>query len=158
MVLVLVVGVRLVEPRAHVSTSTPFDCTAANVEYRQHPELCDGQSGMAVAFCFCGEPVWAMGFAQMIGNVTAAISFYYAGRLIRRFGEYGLVVPTVLSPRADAKQSLIHREFTDEQRAMMGSLNSFAVCSFLPGALADRIGVIPALLSVIPMGRCVRIM
>jgi hypothetical protein len=62
-----------------------------------------------------------------------------------------------------AINGLIQKEFTDEQRATMGSLNSFAgsmvfaVFSFLLGALADRIGVIPALvtaalLSLIPMG------
>jgi MFS family permease len=124
-------------------------------------------------------PVWALGVAQMIGNLTAAIGYYFAGRLIRRFGEFrlliggmslseaidlfGLLVPTVLSPALMASNSiffgvnnvasrgLLQREFTDEQRATMGSLNSFAgsitfaVFSFLLGALADRIGVIPAL-------------
>ena len=58
--------------------------------------------------------------------------------------------------------SLIQREFTDQQRATMGSLNSFvgsivlAGFSLLLGAMADRLGVIPALviaslLSLIPM-------
>ena len=110
--------------------------------------------------------------------------------IIKRFGEYRLLisgwsiseginlfcllVPTVLSPalmaansiffgvNTVAKQSLVQDEFSDEQRATMGSLNSlagsvtFSVFSFLLGGLADRIGIVPALvtaslLSIIPM-------
>jgi len=127
-------------------------------------------------------PVWAIGIAQMIGNATAALSFYFAGRIIKRFGEYRLLVrgmliteginlfcllvPTVLSPllmalnsiffgvTTVAKQSLIQHEFSDEQRATMGSLNSFvgsiafAVFSFFLGGWADRIGIVPALITV----------
>ena len=135
-------------------------------------------------------PVWALGIAQMLGDASAAIGFYFAGRIIRRFGEFrlliggmsfslvvnlfALLVPTVISPALTALNSvfygvnnvatsgLIQREFTNEQRATMGSLNSFvgsiafAVFSVLLGALADRIGVIPALvfatlLGVVPM-------
>ena len=85
-----------------------------------------------------------------------------------------LLIPTVLSPaimasnsiffgvNTVAKQSLIQHEFSDEQRATMGSLNSFvgsiafSVFSFLLGGLADRIGIVPALvttslLSIVPM-------
>jgi hypothetical protein len=46
----------------------------------------------------------------------------------------------------------MQREFTDEQRSTMGSLNAFggslmfAVMSVALGALADRIGVINALI------------
>ena len=87
---------------------------------------------------------------------------------------FGLLVPTVFSPalmasnsifygvNEVAKGNLIQQEFSDAQRATMGSLNSwsadltFALLSFLLGALADAIGVIPALviaalLSLIPM-------
>jgi predicted MFS family arabinose efflux permease len=123
--------------------------------------------------------VWAIGFAQMLGNAGAAVGFYFSGRIIKRFGEYRLLVggmsvsegvnlfcvllPTVFSPAIMALNSvfygvnttaisgLMQREFTDEQRATMGSLNSFAgaivfaVFSFLMGALADQIGVTPTL-------------
>ena len=57
-----------------------------------------------------------------------------------------------------ARNGLLQREFTDEQRATMGSFNSFggsmafAIFSFLLGALADRIGVIPALITVVLYG------
>jgi hypothetical protein len=135
-------------------------------------------------------PVWALGIAKMIGNVTSALGFYFAGRVIRRFGELKLLIggpilnegvnlialafPTVLSPFVMSLSSvsyginnvavsgLMQREFTDEQRATMGSLTSlgggivFAVFSLFLGALADRIGVIGALmiasvLLIIPM-------
>ncbi|MBE2196544.1 MAG: MFS transporter [Anaerolinea sp.] len=49
---------------------------------------------------------------------------------------------------------LMQTEFTHAQRATMGSLNAlggslgFAICSLALGALADRIGVIPALIIV----------
>ncbi|MFN8376299.1 MAG: hypothetical protein U0694_25940 [Anaerolineae bacterium] len=118
----------------------------------------------------------------MLANATAAFSFYFAGRIIRRFGElrlllggisiseavhvFGMLVPTVFSPalisltsvffgvKTVAIGGLLQREFTDEQRATMGSLTSFAdsiamaVFSFGLGALADRIGVTPALVLV----------
>jgi predicted MFS family arabinose efflux permease len=87
---------------------------------------------------------------------------------------FALLVATVFSPALMAinsvffgvsivsMSSLVQREFTDQQRATMGSLNSLvgsivlAGYSFLLGAMADRIGVIPALvlsalLSFLPM-------
>src|SRR5690606_33983357 len=131
-------------------------------------------------------PVWALGFAQMLGDASAAIGFYFAGRIIRRFGEFrlliggklfsfavdlfALLVPTVVSPALTALNSvfygvnnvatsgLIQRAFTDEQRATMGSLNSFVgslgfvVFSVLLGVLADQIGVIPALVLATLLG------
>jgi MFS family permease len=135
-------------------------------------------------------PVWGLGLAQLIANAGAAVGFYFAGRIIRRFGEFrlliggmsiseginlfALAVPTVLSPALMALNSiffgvntvatggLIQREFSDEQRATMGSLNSFAgsmtfaVFSFSLGALADRVGpilalVVATLLTIVPM-------
>src|SRR5690606_36578720 len=124
-------------------------------------------------------PGWARGISQLSGNAPAAISFDFSGRLIRRFGEFRLlpagitssrvphafpmIVPGVLSPALMSVMSLcfsvttvginglMQREFTTEQRATMGSLNSFggnlafAVCSFALGLLADTIGVIEAL-------------
>jgi MFS family permease len=124
-------------------------------------------------------PVWALGFAQLLANIGAALSLYFAGRIIRRFGEFrlliagititeatnlfSLLVRTVFSPVIMASNSiffgvnsvsvagLLQHEFSDEQRATMGSLNSFggsivfAFFSFLLGALADRFGVTAAL-------------
>jgi MFS family permease len=204
MVLALLVSLRLVEPARTMKTSSNVyaHLTSALRNFRGNARLrtlsvasvlgyAIGESSWLFRSAFIASlwPVWAIGIAQMIGNATAAVSFYFAGRLLRRFGEFrlliggmiisqavnlfGLLVVTVFSPAlmaliscfygvdTVAKQSLIQREFTDEQRSTMGSLNSFAgslvfaVFSFLLGALADRIGVIPALifaalLSLIP--------
>ncbi|HEX3051553.1 MAG TPA: MFS transporter [Aggregatilineaceae bacterium] len=126
-------------------------------------------------------PLWALGLAQTMGNVFASASFFFSGRLIRRFSEFQLllwggavsqtvntvavVAPTVCSPallsstgmiygvNMVAKDGLMQREFTSEQRATMGSLVSlagriaFAFFSLLQGLLADQIGVIGALLA-----------
>lgn len=125
-------------------------------------------------------PIWAIGFARLISNGSAALSFYFAGRLIKHFGELRLLVVGItlsectnmlamliaqpISPAMMASTSmffgvntvgvngLMQREFTQEQRATMGSINSFggslgfAVFSFLLGGAADQFGVIPALL------------
>ncbi len=205
MVLAFIVSLRLVEPKVHMKGSGNIYAHLATAfrNFRQNPRLrtmsvawilsyAIGESSWLIrsAFIVTLWPVWAIGIAQMIGNATAAISFYFAGRLIRRFGEFrlliggmsisesinifGLLVPTVISPalmasnsiffgvNTVAKNSLMQREFSDEQRATMGSLSSFggsigfAVFSFLLGGLADRIGitsalVVAALLSIIPM-------
>lgn len=205
MLLAFLVSLRLVEPRIHLQAAANVYAHLATAlrNFRHNPRLrtlslagiisyAIGESSWLIrsAFIVTLWPVWAIGVAQMIGNATAALSFYFAGRIIKRFGEFrllvggmtiseiinlfGLLVPTVFSPalmasnsifygvNTVAKQSLIQHEFSDEQRATMGSLNSlagsisFAVFSFLLGGLADRTGITPALviaalLSIIPM-------
>mgnify|MGYP001587375953 CR=1 FL=1 len=97
-------------------------------------------------------PIWAIGLTSLITNVSASISFWYSGKLVRRFNEfkillfgsvYGKVislvayaVPTILSPlllttmgllygvTEVSKNKLMQLEFTDHQRATMSSLNS----------------------------------
>ncbi len=205
MVFALVVSLLLREPRTHsISSGNLYAHLATSFRHFRHNarlrsltiagvfSYAIGESAWLFRSTFVASlwPVWAIGIAQLIGNVTAAISFFFAGRVIKRFGEFrllvggasiseavnlfGLLVPTVASPALMAlnsiffgvnnvaKQSLVQQEFTDEQRATMGSLSSFAgsvvfaVFSFLLGALADRIGVIPALvltviLSIAPL-------
>lgn len=204
---------RLIEPRVHSAAHTNVYAHLVTA-YRKivhNPRLRSltaagvltyalGESAWLFRSAFVATlwPTWALGIAQMIANATAAVSFYFAGRLIKRFGEYRLLVggmsiseainlamlliPTVLSPalmalnsvffgvNVVAQQGLMQREFSDDQRATMGSLTSFAgsitfaLFSFLLGALADRVGVIPALvtaaaLALIPMalyGRVLR--
>lgn len=131
-------------------------------------------------------PTWALGIAQLLSNAQAAVGFYFAGRLTKRFGElrilltdvlysrfivtFCLVFPNVLSPILISTSSalfgagvvsaggLTQREFTQEQRATMGSMTAFAgsiayaTFSLLLGALADAIGVIPALLVAQALG------
>jgi MFS family permease len=125
-------------------------------------------------------PVWALGFAQLIADLGAALGFFFAGRLIRRFGELrllvgsmawseltnliALLVPSPVSPllmsmnsvfygsNNTAMNGLMQREFSDEQRATMGSLTSllgaiaFSIFSVLFGAFADRVGATSALI------------
>ncbi|GAB4512234.1 MAG: MFS transporter [Anaerolineae bacterium] len=125
-------------------------------------------------------PLWAIGVARAVSNMTAAFSFFFAGDLLKRFGErpliYGgnalsefintvaLIWPTVLSPllmgstsifygvNTVSQNGLMQREFTDAQRATMGSLTAFggslffAVFSLLLGWLADVMGVRNALI------------
>ncbi len=99
-------------------------------------------------------PVWAIGLARTIAHTLGAIGFYFAGPIIRRFGEYRLLVggitlsetvnflsllfPTILSPlfmsansifygiNSTAANTLMQHEFTSAQRATMGSITSFA--------------------------------
>ncbi len=98
-------------------------------------------------------PIWAIGIAQILSNIGAAVSFRLAGRFIKKFkavvwlitgGLYSrtvnlvaLLLPSILSPvlmttssifygvGQVAKSTLLQQEFGDKQRATMGSLNSF---------------------------------
>jgi len=97
-------------------------------------------------------PLWAVGAAQALSNIGAAISFYFSGKLIKKFKEFkiliftniysrfiniiSLAIPTVFSPAlmsatslfygfsSTAKENLFQKEFSAHQRATMGSLNS----------------------------------
>ena len=125
-------------------------------------------------------PVWAIGIAKTLSNVGATASFHFSGRLIRKYNALKILIvdnvynriinifstafPTVLSPllmsstsvffgvTSVAKNSLMMKEFTNEQRATMGSLNSFAgsiafgILAFFLGFLADKISPARALL------------
>ncbi|MDQ3099461.1 MAG: MFS transporter [bacterium] len=118
-------------------------------------------------------PVWAVGVARMFSNLGAAIGMRMSGGITQKLGFFkslivatacsriaGLVAvlfPSVLSPllisstsfaygiNSIAKETLFQKEFTDKQRATMGSLNSlggslfFAVFAFLFGVIADSL-------------------
>jgi MFS family permease len=98
-------------------------------------------------------PLWAIGVARSIANVSAAASFYFAGSWIKRFGErrllFGgmaisdlmnaaaLVWASVFSPvimgstsiffgvNTVSVNTIMQRHFTDAQRSTMGSLTAF---------------------------------
>ena len=125
-------------------------------------------------------PLWAIGVARMISNVCAATSFYFAGSLLKRFGErkllFGgmilseftnltaLIFASVVSPvfmgatsiffgvNTVSLNGMMQREFSDAQRATMGSVTAFggsllfAALSVMLGWLADAIGVREALI------------
>lgn len=127
-------------------------------------------------------PVWAIGLAGAGSFFGSSIGFYFASRVIKRFKEFkvligevlinriimyaGLLFPSVLSPAFMtltsvnfgtayiALKSLMQKEFTDKQRATMGSLGSFAgnivfaVIAYVLGLAGDKLGPINGLLLV----------
>lgn len=106
------------------------------------------------AFVATVWPLWAIGISKMLPSLGASLSFYFSGKLIRRFKAvtillfdsiYGkvisfisLVFPTVFSPlimstpsflfgvSRVAETTLMQHEFSNHQRATMSSLNSLA--------------------------------
>ena len=127
-------------------------------------------------------PIWAIGIAQILSNIGAAISYRFAGKMINKIksitwllagGIYSkfiyliaLFFPSVFSPvlmtttsvfygvGQVAKNSLLQLEFSNKQRATMGSLNSFvgsiffAVFAVLLGLFADKTNPRTALIGV----------
>ena len=117
-------------------------------------------------------PLWAIGIARMLGNIGAAVGFGLGGKLVKRFKAINIlmfeqisskvvnvisfVFPTVASPAMlsstsllygpsmVAEKSLLQKEFSDKQRATMGSFNSlgksifFGVAAIMLGWIADR--------------------
>ncbi|HCQ30893.1 TPA: hypothetical protein DIU27_00725 [Candidatus Collierbacteria bacterium] len=108
--------------------------------------------GFTSAFNATVWPIWAIGIPAALSSLGASLSFFYSGKLIKRFKEinillfdniYGkaislisLGIPTALSPvlmttpsvlygvESIAERNLMQREFTSHQRATMSSLNS----------------------------------
>lgn len=125
-------------------------------------------------------PTWAIPIAKILSNIGAATSFHFSKRTIGRFGElkmllagniYGRFITTTaaifLTPLTPilmsttsllfgstivAKNSLMQREFKKEQRATMGSLDSFAgsmvfaITAFCLGFTADTLSPVAGLL------------
>jgi len=124
-------------------------------------------------------PVWAIGISRMLSSLGAAVSYWWSGKILKKFESLKILmfekvfssivnfisylIPTVISPvlltstsifygvTTVAKSGLMQQEFSDKQRATMGSLNSlggslaFALYSFLLGIFADKIGPAKAL-------------
>lgn len=104
------------------------------------------------AFVATVWPLWAIGISKMLPSFGASLSFYFSGKLIRKFKAitillfdsiYGkiisfisLIFPTVFSPLLMstpsflfgvgkvAETTLMQHEFSNHQRATMSSLNS----------------------------------
>lgn len=137
-------------------------------------------------------PTWALGIARASDHVFAFLGYHYSGKIIKKFkalktlfslhiirrlnsiifiGFPNIISPIMLSINSfffgvghTANQTLLHKEFSDKQRATMSSLNAlagslfFAIFAFGIGLVADQIGPIKALLigeilliSVIPI-------
>lgn len=119
-------------------------------------------------------PLWAVGFSKVLSSVGAAVSYWYSGVLIKRVGAFRLLlvsniynkiinissvaVATIVSPVLLSSTSLFHgatsvansklmqKDFTNEQRATLGSINSFmgnlafGVFAVILGLFADKYG------------------
>ncbi len=117
-------------------------------------------------------PSWAIGIMRALSNGVAFFGFHFAGEVIKKLTELkallifaivdsvlmltALIYPTVFSPMLFvltsfgfgitmvAKGSLMQKEFTNEQRATMASLNSFlrnvafAIFAIALGYIADK--------------------
>jgi MFS family permease len=120
-------------------------------------------------------PTWAVGVYRAMNNNLGFFGFWFSGRIVDRFTEsyvlavqqaywlvsqtIGLILSNVMSPLLFlsgsilfgpgivARDQLLQKEFTDEQRATMGSVASFAgsivyaIVAFFIGIIADRFGL-----------------
>ncbi|MFH1967555.1 MAG: MFS transporter [Patescibacteria group bacterium] len=125
-------------------------------------------------------PLWAIGFSKVLSSVGAAISYWFSSKLIRKVGSFRLLlisniygkiinicsvaVATIISPILMSSTSIFHgatevansklmqKEFTNAQRATLGSVNSFlgslafGIFAIFLGILADKFGPAKALL------------
>ncbi len=114
-------------------------------------------------------PIWAIGFSRMLSYGGAFISYWHSSRFIRKIGEHNILIianiytrianfvaygfPTLLSPILMAsssiwygvnqvsRNSLMQKEYTQEQRATLSSMTSFFGNLFY-GAFAPIIGTV----------------
>ncbi|MBU0999988.1 MFS transporter [Patescibacteria group bacterium] len=127
-------------------------------------------------------PFWLIGVVAMITDFGATLGFFISGKVIDKFGSFkimlfgsiynriigftSLILASPISPflmatpafhygvSTVAKNTLMQKEFTDRQRATMGSLNSFAGSLFLAvvflgiGLVADKLTPIKALIII----------
>lgn len=132
------------------------------------------------AFIAALWPTWGVGIARMLNHFFGWLSFWFAGAVIKRhsailtlfvaiaisnmIGLLAFGFPTTLSPLLLASMSLVYgfiiisqntllqKEFTEKQRATMGSLNSlfgnlfFGLCAISIGFIGDKWGAPSALL------------
>jgi hypothetical protein len=115
-------------------------------------------------------PLWAVSFSKVLSSIEAAVSYWYGERLIRKMGDfrlllisniYGRVInigsaalaapisPVLLSSTSlfygatkVANSTLMQKEFTDEQRATLVSVSSFTG-SLAFGTFAIILGLFP---------------
>jgi len=119
-------------------------------------------------------PIWAIGIANVLSSMGAAISFNYSGKILKKFSAINILIfnffigkiinltslffPSIISPAVMtttslmygigevSKNKLLQDEFTVNQRATMGSLNSlfgsifFSFFAIILGIFADKFG------------------
>jgi len=127
-------------------------------------------------------PLWAIGLANMITHSCSAVGYYFGGKVIDRLGSMkvlslgividrvvtliALLLPTPASPLLMAStsltygagmvasNSLMQKEFSEAQRATMGSLSSlvgslaFGVSAVALGYIGDLFGPVNALIVI----------
>lgn len=127
-------------------------------------------------------PTWALGIARSLDNIFGFLGYHFAGKIIDKFtpiktllsqqiigkvnrflfiGYPNILSPFMLSVNAfffgvgtTANQTLLHKEFTNKQRATMGSINAlggslfFSIFAFIMGTVADHFGLIKTLLLI----------
>lgn len=168
-VICLFLSFRLIEPQIHSEESSnvylhlkeAFTHLVKNkklrlLSFEDFYSFAIGESSFLFRSAFINTlwPVWAIGFVSIISNVAASVSFWFSGRVIKRFGAFqlqfltslynrsiniiALSFPTIVSPvvmssnslwygiSTVASSTLMQKEFTDKQRATMPSLNSLA--------------------------------
>jgi MFS family permease len=114
-------------------------------------------------------PIWAVGIPKMISYTGGGLSFWYSGKLIKKFGGinlmvfesfinrciniFSLFIPTMASPllmsstsflygaTEVASNSLMQKEFTDGERATLSSIASLGGSLFF-GIFAIMIGLV----------------
>lgn len=125
-------------------------------------------------------PLWAIGILKTAIDLFASVSYAVSDKVLRKFGALPIMTytfitsrivngiaygfPTIISPvllaltalyhgiQTTAKSSLTQKEYTDKQRATMGSLEAlfqsigFAIVSIFIGFIADFIGPAKVLL------------
>jgi MFS family permease len=191
----LVIAVQIVDPKKQKIESTNIysHITAAAKKIWSNTKLrllslnsivgfAIGEAGWQFGAAFINTlwPLWAVGFSKVLSSLGATWSFWYSGKLIKKFGAFRLLLisdiyskivsifsvafPTVASPLlmtttsvfygADevAKSKLMQKEFSDQQRATLGSMNSFlgklafGAFAVILGLFADKFGPAKALL------------
>ncbi len=134
------------------------------------------------AFVVTLWPVWAIGISNALSHIGAATGYLFSGKLLKRFGAYrllsleivcnriinfiSLLYPTVASPALMGLTSisygtgqvaiggLLQKNYTDKQRATLGSVVSFfgsilfGITSVSLGFVADHIGPVYTLVLV----------
>jgi MFS family permease len=130
-----------------------------------------GEASFQFGAAFIGTiwPIWAIGFSRMISYGSAFISYWSSGKFIRKIGEYNILIfsnlttriinfiaygfPTIISPilmastaiwygaREVSINTLIQKEYTQQQRATLSSISSL-VGNIFYGAFAPIIGLV----------------
>lgn len=127
-------------------------------------------------------PIWAIGFSRVISYGGASLGYWFSGKMIKKIGEYNILIvnnlytrivnifayglATIFSPllmgttaffygvAEVGNTTLLQKEFTNEQRATLASLNSlfgslfYGIFSPFLGLIADRYSPAKALIMV----------